>query len=366
MADASMVEEIFEQDVFVFLEKTVDKDEHDKLLDKISELGGTVVATRSINKKTTLVVCNDSSLTADITKAETLNIPIVKKEFIIESVKQAKRLNPSDYLLASTSTSTTSTDDKKRKDTDDGNADDNAAATKKAKLDILKNFEPGCVWCGTCVDHDETYPLFLRILKIDEKDETILGETEWPMLNAKAKFKATLKDNEFNWEEYEEIGDGDQLNIPSTYQAKFAMSSSNKPTLDGKTTHDDTNVSTIKMTMTKREKIVLLPFLVVGKEFEGNLVQDFALSLKVTGRKTEKSVEGTIDWVDFSTKTKFKGTVDKDTINFTEYEVVSGDGVELPCNYVGKLTGPSGSIDKQLSGDYKLDSGIGGKFTLNK
>ncbi|EFA79994.1 hypothetical protein PPL_06815 [Heterostelium album PN500] len=359
-----MATEIFEQDVFVFLDKPSDKDEHDKLLDTLSDLGGTVA--RSINKKTTIAICNDNSLTSEIEKAEKLDIPVVKKEFITESITQSKRLDPKDYLLKN---------DKKRKDMDGDDTasgattngdtkDDAESALKKAKVDTYKAFEPGCVWCGTLMDLEagESHPMFVRILKFDEKSLTLEGETEWPTLeNSKSKFRATIKDGVLTLDDYEPI-DNDVLE-PTVYVLKIVTNATNgKVTLDGKTEDEK---CTVKLMMSKKEKIVHLPFLTVGKECDGQLVQDFAMSLKVTGRKTEKMLEGTIDWTSFSTKTKFKGTVDGNTVKFTEYEVISGDGVDLPVEYNGQLQS-STSPDSLITGDYKLESGIAGKFTLEK
>eukprot|EP01133_Synstelium_polycarpum_P014958 gene14958-17685_t len=195
--------------------------------------------------------------------------------------------------------------------------------------------------------------------------------------NAKSKFRGVITGDSLEWEEYEAIAEADQLELPQTYQARFSYVS-NKATIKGQTTTNPTNPSTFQLAMTAKKAVATPPppkpldlaFLVDGAEFEGNLVQDFNLSLKVTSRKSDKSVEGTIDWVDFSTKTKFRGTLEGNAIKFTEYEVISGDGVELPTIYTGTISDAANTAggalcDDLLSGEYKLDI-TGGKFNLAK
>ncbi|EGG18952.1 hypothetical protein DFA_02692 [Cavenderia fasciculata] len=410
--------EIFESDVIVFLGTPVNQDEHDKLVEKIEEAGGTIA--RAINKKTTIVICDDISV--DVSKATTLSVPVAKSEYISESFKADKRLEPKDYLLAAT--------DKKRKSRDDtadntnnddnmdvdGNGttttvstagstpdtttsqDDQAIKKKKVVVDINSFLIKDNKWCGTCSAGDEIYPFFWTLS--DRVGDDISGEIEWPTLEgAKSKFRGTVDSvaETVEWEEYEAICEEDQLELPQKYSAKFVYNpaSSKPPSLEGKTTTDPAEPSTFKITLNKKSLSMItsavpaatasaaaavttppppsipLSFLVAGASFEGNLIQQFPLVLKITSRKSPKTVEGTIEWTQLSTKTKIKGTVDGDQIQFTEYEVFAGDGVELPVEYKGKIASKDTTKkdilgDDILIGDYKLDSGPKGKFELIK
>lgn len=64
----------------------------------------------------------------------------------------------------------------------------------------------------------------------------------------------------------------------------------------------------------------------------------YAQFMKVEDRKGN-SFSGTILWPTLnSAKTKFRGTINGNNINFEEYEVVTGqDDVEVPNKYVGVI-----------------------------
>jgi len=73
-------------------------------------------------------------------------------------------------------------------------------------------------------------------------------------------------------------------------------------------------------------------------------------------------VEGTIDWPTINNaKTKVKGTITGDEVEFTEYEIIAGgeDSVEMPVTYNGKISGST------ITGVVKeTASGISGRFNL--
>ncbi|KAF2076460.1 hypothetical protein CYY_002263 [Polysphondylium violaceum] len=105
-----------------------------------------------------------------------------------------------------------------------------------------------------------------------------------------------------------------------------------------------------------------LPFLVAGCNFQGELHESYDFNLKVSHRRNEKEIEGTIEWPKLKTKTKVRGTISNDTdVTLDEYEIITGDDVALPVLYNGTLS----VTDKtSLQGTYKVDQTSNGTFTL--
>eukprot|EP01132_Coremiostelium_polycephalum_P008284 gene8284-10179_t len=415
MADETL--EIFEKDVFVFCGKPKDEDEREKLSDQISELGGVIA--RNANKKTTIALCNDYIENVDsIEKAIAMNIPVVKEDFVVESIKAKMRLNPNDFILENPN---------KRKDSDDGtNGASNGRSKKKVKLDHIQY---GSVWCGTLrytTPEEEFIPFFLNIES--RQGDQIQGSLEWPTfdVNSKTTFKGTVNGDDVQWTEDDinsntptttttttaassssssqdttMTADATSTNTPKQFKATFSFSSRDrKPQLKGSlegvsgdsvnftlsltnrscisvvippTLSTNGSLSTSSSTLAATTTITPPPpqhlaFLQDGKEFEGVLQQDFPFTFKVTHRRSPTDLEGTIDWVDLKTKTKLKGKIQNDVdVTFTEIELLQGDAVELPVEYTGKLSqNPLSSTNNNdyIVGAYKLQSGNEGKFTL--
>jgi len=66
-----------------------------------------------------------------------------------------------------------------------------------------------------------------------------------------------------------------------------------------------------------------------------------------------KKINGTIQWPTLNNATtKFKGLVEGDTIRFEEYEAITGeDEVQIPSNYVGKLTNDGNTLKGKIVTD---------------
>lgn len=82
------------------------------------------------------------------------------------------------------------------------------------------------------------------------------------------------------------------------------------------------------------------------------------LMLNMTARNGD-DVSGTINWATLSTITKFRGTVSGNTLKIEEYEIITGDDVEVPNNYTATL-GADGTLEGTFvdshneSGHFKL------------
>jgi len=84
-----------------------------------------------------------------------------------------------------------------------------------------------------------------------------------------------------------------------------------------------------------------------------------------------KKINGTIQWPTLNNATtKFKGFVEGDTIRFEEYEAITGqDEVQIPSNYVGKLTNDGNTLKGKIvtdADDSDSDEADAPTFQLDK
>jgi len=304
-------EEIFQDDTFVVLSKG----DTTKLVDEITECGGIVA--RSINKRVTVVVCEDTKAHSDdVKKAEDAKIPVVKEAYVFDSVAKKKRLNPDDFKV--------------------GADDQSGPSTKKQKIGVDNSVIAGnSEWNGVCISKDDTY--VMKLVVKDRKDDDIEGIINWPGVgNALTKFKGKIADDKVTFEEYEAVTGQDDVELPQYYEA--TLSGTN---LTGKMKDTIGDESAFKLDLYKKRqpKPVDMPFLIAGARFSGVHVQIFPTIVNVTTRTKEGAFGGTIVWPSAdNTKTRIEGTIDNDTIKFEEKELLSGDGVEVPVKYEGKYT----------------------------
>ena len=90
-----------------------------------------------------------------------------------------------------------------------------------------------------------------------------------------------------------------------------------------------------------------------GKQIEGTNAQQPQAALNTT------NAAGNLVWPGLDAKTKIRGTMDKESLSFEEYEVVKGDDVVVPTNYDGKLN------LSELKGEFKAKDGNTGEFVIN-
>jgi len=349
------MEELFEDDTFVLLTPK-DKDERDKLLDQINECGG--VVGRVINKKVTIVVCSKpTDFTEDVKKAEQLKIPIVRETFIVDSVAKLTRLKPDDYFPVSTSTSSSDSDSK------DEDGDGNGAPLKKQNIEavVVDNsvVSSNSEWMGVCVAVDKsTYPFVLTITSRTNDD--LEGTIHWPTVgDTLTKIRGSMKSDEMKFEEYEAIRGEDNIEIPQNYDGKLTGNS-----VSGTLTDSEGEKCSFKLDLVSKRsaKVQDLPFLQAKAQFEGNFLEKCPMETNIISRTAMGDLMGTILWptVD-NTRTKFKGELLADgSLKLEEFQLVEGDGVEIPVEYDGKIAG------NNIKGKYVVVSTKAtGEFTLD-
>ncbi|KAM9978540.1 hypothetical protein ACTFIY_012283 [Dictyostelium cf. discoideum] len=391
------MEELFENDYFIIIGTVTDKD---SLTDSIDQSGG--IFSKTLNKKTTLVICNDiddENNKKELEKVKS-DLKIISEQFITESIKEKKRLNVDDFITKSKSGGSSSS----------GNNDSDEQPSKRLKVDSL---QIGSTWMGALfyVNTSESYPFSLniesRVDDINTNESKLEGTIDWPTLeDAKTAFRATLKDDDLKIEEHTQITNTDQLSLPSNYEAKVI--NGNRPSIKGTIVYSDPADSanpdlkasfnlTFKPSTTSSSSIssttsttssssssansngtgssanstpkLDLDYLIAGNQFKGDFEIPYKFNVKITSRKNQQDIEGIVDWVDLKTKTKLKGTLnEKDlSITLTETDIISGSGVELPIVYTGTLTSSSDPKTLDLiTGQYKVGGSTPstGKFKL--
>ena len=86
--------------------------------------------------------------------------------------------------------------------------------------------------------------------------------------------------------------------------------------------------------------------------FQGMCYQPFPFTFEITSRKGVK-VEGTITWPSLqNAKTKVRGTIESDEIEFEEFESTS-DEVAIPVKYIGRV------IKNAIKGKFKGEEANG-------
>ncbi|KAN0047709.1 hypothetical protein ACTA71_002094 [Dictyostelium dimigraforme] len=409
------MEELFENDYFIIIGTVADKD---SLTDSIDECGG--IFSKTLNKKTTLIICNDIDDENNKKEFEKVksDLKIIREQFITESIKEKKRLNIEDFITKSKSGS---------------NDSDDQQPSKRLKVDSL---QVGSTWMGALfyINTSESYPFSLniesRVDDINANQSKLEGTIDWPTLeDAKTAFRAILKDDDLKIEEHTQITNTDQVSLPNNYEAKVI--NGNRPSIKGTIVYSDpadsanpelkasfnltfkpstttssissssisssstsssssssssttnstsTNgtgspaTSTTTTTTTPPPPKLDLDYLIAGNQFKGEFEIPYKSNIKITSRKNQQDIEGIVDWVDLKTKTKLKGTLnEKDlTITLTETDIISGSGVELPIVYTGTLTSstnPTSTDPKHLDliiGQYKVEAGTTsiGKFKM--
>jgi len=321
----------------------------------INDAGG--VIGRVINKKVTIVVCsNPTDHPEDIKKAEQLKIPVVRETFIVDSVAKITRLKPEDYLPVSTSTTSTNAS----KD-DDG--DTNGSAAKKQKLDpvVVDNsiISSNSEWMGVCIAKDSsTYPFVLHITT--RTDNNIEGTINWPTLgDTLTKIRGSITNDDLKFEEYEATRGEDNVELPQNYSGKFTGSA-----VSGSLTDTQGESSSFKLNLVSKRsaKAQDLPFLQAKAQFEGTYQENYPMEMTVISRTSMGDLAGTVYWssLDPKTKTKFKGELATDgKVKLEEFQLLEGDGVEIPNEYEGKLNGNS------IKGTYNTPvTKANGEFTL--
>ncbi|KAN0041385.1 hypothetical protein ACTFIV_003924 [Dictyostelium citrinum] len=394
------MEELFENDYFIIIGTVTDKD---SLTDSIDQSGG--IFSKTLNKKTTLVICNDiddENNKKELEKVKS-DLKIISEQFITESIKEKKRLNVDDFVTKSKSGSNSSSSN--------NNDSDEQQPSKRLKVDSL---QVGSTWMGALfyVNTSESYPFSLniesRVDDINTNESKIEGTIDWPTLeDAKTAFRATLKDDDLKIEEHTQITNTDQVSLPNNYEAKVI--NGNRPSIKGTIVYSDPADSanpdlkasfnlTFKPSTTSTSSIssstntpttttsngtgssatstpkLDLDYLIAGNQFKGDFEIPYKFNVKITSRKNQQDIEGLVDWVDLKTKTKLKGTLnEKDlTVTLTETDIISGGGVELPIVYTGTLsssTNPNSTDPKHLdliTGQYKVEGNTPstGKFKL--
>ncbi|KYQ89565.1 hypothetical protein DLAC_09516 [Tieghemostelium lacteum] len=401
MTDVQMTE-IFEDDVFAFIPSTpIDKDSRDKLSDLIEELGGTI--SRNITKKTTIVICDEfKDNQSDIEKAQKINsnLKIVKSIYLDECKTKQTKLELSTYILENPNNKNKrKLDDNEDGVTQNGDNDDNHQPQQK-KVVKVDHFTEGSVWHGNLIYKSEDhYPFYMTLLKYND-DSTIEGSIEWPDYeNAITRFKGHVEQpDKIQWEEFEFIKESDQIELPMKYEATLTMiGKEKKPALKGRLVYDPVtqkesyedsdlqadftilkqkqtaytpsttvlaastsslNNSTASVTPPPTTTPLELPWLLpIMRPMEGVMYKDYPFNYKITKRPKESELEGVIEWNEFNTKTRFKGSIDKEDVTFKEHEIISGDGVELPVDYKGKLN----QDQTEIKGTYDY-----GTFTLTQ
>ncbi|EGC33830.1 hypothetical protein DICPUDRAFT_36115 [Dictyostelium purpureum] len=385
-------EELFENDYFIIIGNVSDKD---KLTDTIEECGG--IYSKTLNKKTNLVICNDiddENNKKELEKVKS-DIKIVTEKFVTNSFLESRRLNVEDFISKS-----------KNGDADTTNSKSVLGKRNKRESDGI---EIDKQWIGTLfyTTTQDAYPFVCNILKRDDDEKegksTIQGTFKWINLNdAETAFTAEIEGDTIKINEHTLLTkDNDQVELPNKYEAKIVqglklqikgsivyddpedqknedLKNTFSLTLNGPIPNNNNNntsattstsapmsVDTAKPVSTPKPPLDL-DYLVDGASFDGDYETPYKFSLKVTSRKNEKDIEGIVEWVDLKTKTKFKGTLEKDmTVTITENEIISGDGIDLPIIYKGKLTSTNNSNDMDLiSGDYSVNTTPTGTFTL--
>eukprot|EP01127_Copromyxa_protea_P014844 TRINITY_DN4196_c1_g1_i5.p1 TRINITY_DN4196_c1_g1~~TRINITY_DN4196_c1_g1_i5.p1 ORF type:complete len:226 (-),score=71.65 TRINITY_DN4196_c1_g1_i5:90-767(-) len=183
-------------------------------------------------------------------------------------------------------------------------------------------------WMGVC-SYDggqEDFPFKMHVASLKGKD--ITGTITWPTLgNAKTKIRGKIEGNNFSFEEYEAIFNGDEVQIPSYYSG---LISAGGKVIKGKTVgeagSDDEDDATFQLDLVEEEESSadepLIPKITADAKFEGKYFTESPFTLKISKRKGDL-VEGTISWKHQQCKTKFKGTVTAQGLKFEEYEVIS-------------------------------------------
>ncbi|KAM9967793.1 hypothetical protein ACTFIW_001880 [Dictyostelium discoideum] len=392
------MEELFENDYFIIIGTVTDKD---SLTDSIDQSGG--IFSKTLNKKTTLVICNDiddENNKKELEKVKS-DLKIIGEQFITESIKEKKRLNVDDFITKSKGSGSGGSGS--------GSNDSDEQPSKRLKVDSL---QVGSTWMGALfyVNTSESYPFSLniesRVDDINTNESKLEGTIDWPTLeDAKTAFRATLKDDDLKIEEHTQITNTDQVSLPNNYEAKVI--NGNRPSIKGTIVYSDPADSanpdlkasfnlTFKPSTTSSSSIssatststtssssnsngtgssanstpkLDLDYLIAGNQFKGDFEIPYKFNVKITSRKNQQDIEGTVDWVDLKTKTKLKGTLnEKDlSITLTETDIISGSGVELPIVYTGTLTSSSDPKTLDLiTGQYKVDGSTPstGKFKL--
>jgi len=217
-------------------------------------------------------------------------------------------------------------------------------------------YKRGTQWMGTCAMESDgsTFPLVMVVQS--RKGNNVTGEIHWPTLNsAKTKFKGTIKGDEIEHEEYEVITGQDDVVIPAKYNSKI-----NGDNLSGKLITDDEELAcSFSLNRIPAPPAKELDIVKTNTKFQGTAYQPFPFTFEITSRKGAK-VEGTITWPSLNdAKTKVRGTVEGDDLEFEEYESTS-DEVALPTKYLGRL------IKNQIVGKFKGEETRGNFEMINK
>eukprot|EP01133_Synstelium_polycarpum_P005644 gene5644-6513_t len=169
--------------------------------------------------------------------------------------------------------------------------------------------------------------------------EDVTGTNSWLTLgDAITKFKGTLKDGIFAFEEYELVqGNEDDIELPSSYTATILLD-----VMTGKV--ED---STFKLTLTKSPPVAMLK---QNSQYKGTVTQYDEFKLKVA-KRSEDSITGTIVWPSHNSATaQFTGTILADGVSVTKYTEgkVLGPEISTPFKSDEVVTASTTSMLSQV------------------
>jgi len=211
-------------------------------------------------------------------------------------------------------------------------------------------------WMGSCTSEADGAAFPFIMLVLDRQQSTFTGTIQWPTLNsAKTKFRGEIKGEDVTWEEHEVITGEDDVEIPMKYVGKL----SGGTCITGKNVTDDPDMaSTFKLekitTPASKDYDVIKP----KTKWKGTVYQPFQFEFEITKRKGVE-IEGEVTWPGLdNAKTKVRGTIEGEIIEFEEFESKS-DAVVIPVSYIGKF------VQKNIAGKFKGQDTTGGTFELD-
>eukprot|EP01129_Flabellula_baltica_P011407 TRINITY_DN4989_c0_g1_i3.p1 TRINITY_DN4989_c0_g1~~TRINITY_DN4989_c0_g1_i3.p1 ORF type:complete len:343 (+),score=68.69 TRINITY_DN4989_c0_g1_i3:185-1213(+) len=272
---------------------------HDDLDVFINSCG--ILITPFLTKHVTHVICdrNDDLMQYDdiLSSAYDMNIPVVDKSFLTELVNADVIDDIETYLVP---------DYNKRP------------------------IKPFTQWIGVkCSDNGIQTIIQLTILLLNIDTGTFWGNITYPTTQKNFfKVKGQVKNTNISFEEYHPHSRNDEQSIFSSYVGVI-KGKHVKGTYNG-------GIFNLHLYNLIREKEI--PLLEQGTTWEGYTVTEHPFTYQVSS--SEKNIlEGEINWTsnEISCKTKYKGSLSGNDVEFQEYEAIEGaENMEISKKYRGR------------------------------
>lgn len=202
----------------------------------------------------------------------------------------------------------------------------------------------------TILSDQSHFPVIITISERND-ESTASGTIQWPTLNAKTKFKATIKEDLFKVNEYEATAGEEEVDLPNDYELV-----NNGDTMTGKLITDDPEAeSTLALTKLPTPASSDYDCVKPKAILKGVVSYDFDFEIET---RTGVNITGTITWPTLgNAKTKVKGKIEGEELTFEEFETES-ENVAVPVSYIGNVA------NAQVTGQFHGEGNQGG-FQLN-